>query len=442
MPLGEVGGACAYASPVTRVLVIGLARSGKAAVAALRASGETVVAYDADSGLDDAGIDAEIRLGDWDDAFLSGVRLVVKSPGVPSDAPPVAAARAHGVRVVSEIELGVRLLRNPLIGVTGTNGKTTTTALLGAVLDAAGWNVEVAGNIGRPLTSLVGAVAADAWVVCELSSVQLEDVETLRPRVAVLTNLEPDHLDRHASLDAYEAAKLRVFERQGPDDVAVVPRGFGAVPGRARRVEFAVDDVLPAEPRIRGAHNRENAAAATAAARAIGIPDTAIALALESFPGVEHRIEEIATIDGVLYVNDSKATNAAAALRALASFPGRRKHVILGGRGKAEPYDALARAFEPGDRAYLIGEAAPDIAAALDEVGVTSVRSGTLERGLEEAATAASAGDVVLLSPACASFDQFTSFEHRGEEFRRLVENLREWGPDGARTKDSSSSAS
>jgi UDP-N-acetylmuramoylalanine--D-glutamate ligase len=354
----------------------------------------------------------------------------------------MAAARAHGVPIVSEIELGARLLPNPLIGVTGTNGKTTTTALLGAVLDAAGWNVEVAGNIGRPLTSLVGAVAEDSWVVCELSSFQLEDVETLRPRVAVLTNLEPDHLDRHASFDAYETAKLRIFERQGPDDVAVVPRGFGAVPGEARRVEFAVDDELPAEPRIRGAHNRENAAAATAAARAIGVPDTAIARALESFPGVEHRIEEIATIDGVLYVNDSKATNAAAALRALASFSGRRKHVILGGRGKAEPYDALAQAFEDGDRAYLIGEAAPEIGVALDAAGVSSVRSDTLERGLEEAASAASAGDVVLLSPACASFDQFTSFEHRGEEFRRLVENLREWGPDGARTKDSSSSAS
>jgi UDP-N-acetylmuramoylalanine--D-glutamate ligase len=427
---------------VTRVLVIGLARSGKAAVVALRARGETVAAYDADSRLDVAGIDAEIRLGEWEDALLDGVGLVVKSPGVRSDAPPVAAARARGVPVVSEIELGVRLLANPLIGVTGTNGKTTTTALLGAALDAAGWPVEVAGNIGRPLTSLVGAVADDAWIVCELSSFQLEDVETLHPRVAVLTNLEPDHLDRHASFDAYESAKLRIFERQAADDVAVVPRGVGAGPGEAQQVEFPTDDDLPAEPRIRGGHNRENAAAATAAARAIGVPDTAIAQALESFPGVEHRIEEIATIDGVLFVNDSKATNAAAALRALAAFRGRRKHVILGGRGKAEPYDALANAFEDGDRAYLIGEAAPEIAAALDAAAVPSVRSGTLERGLGDATSAASAGDVVLLSPACASFDQFTSFEHRGEEFRRLVENLREWGPDGARTKDSSSSGS
>jgi len=420
--------------------VIGLARSGRAAVSALRANGENVVAYDADSRLDSAGIDAEIRLGDWDDVFLDGVEMVVKSPGVPSDAPPVAAARARGIPVVSEIELGARLLSNPLIGVTGTNGKTTTTALLGAMLATAGWNVEVAGNIGRPLTSLVGTIDDEAWVVCELSSFQLEDVETLRPRVAVLTNLEPDHLDRHGSFDLYAKAKLRAFERQGAADVAVVPRGFGAVPGDAQRVEFAGDDELPAEPRIPGAHNRENAAAATAAARAIGVPDAAIAEALETFPGVEHRIEEIATIDGVLYVNDSKATNAAAALRALASFPGRRKHVILGGRGKSEPYDALAAAFEDGDRAYLIGEAATDIAVALDAAGVTSVQSETLGQGLAEAASAASAGDVVLLSPACASFDQFTSFEHRGEEFGRLVENLRGWGPDRARTEDSSSS--
>ncbi len=442
MPLGEVGGGCAYASPVTRVLVIGLARSGRAAVSTLRAKGENVVAYDADSGLDSAGIDAEIQLGDWDDAFLDGVGTVVKSPGVPSEAPPVAAARARGIPIVSEIELGSRLLSSPLIGVTGTNGKTTTSALLGAILETAGWNVEVAGNIGRPLTSLVGAVDDDAWVVCELSSFQLEDVETLRPRVAVLTNLEPDHLDRHGSFDAYARAKLRAFERQGRDDVAVVPQGFGRLPGNARRVEFAGDDELPAEPRIPGAHNRENAAAATAAARAIGIPDAAIAEGLRAFPGVEHRIEEVGELDGVVFVNDSKATNAAAALRALASFDGRRKHVILGGRGKAEPYDGLAAAFETGDRAYLIGEASEAIGTALRAAGVPVEQAGTLDRAVASAATAAAAGDVVLLSPACASFDQFTSFEHRGEEFRRLVQKLPGWGPNALPTEVSSSSGS
>ncbi len=407
-----------------RVLVVGLARSGRAAVAALQRSGVEVVAYDADPGIDDAGTEAEVTAGTWADHLLDGVGLVVKSPGVPAEAPPVAAARARGIPVISEIELGARLLPNPLIGVTGTNGKTTTTALLGAVLDAAGWKAEVAGNIGRPLTSLVGVVEDDAWIVCELSSFQLEDVATLRPRIAILTNLEPDHLDRHGTFEAYAALKLEVFERQGPEDVAVVPRGFRTLPGDARRIEFSGDDPLPAEPRIPGAHNRENAAAATAAARAIGVDDDAIGRALETFPGVEHRIEEVATVDGVLYVNDSKATNAAAALRALASFPGRRKHVILGGRGKAETYDALAAAFEHGDRAYLIGEASGDLAAALEPAHVPYVVWITLEDAVAAAARAASPGDVVILTPACASFDQFRSFEHRGEEFRRLVQKL------------------
>ena len=390
----------------------------------LRSAGAEVVAYDADNALDVTELPADVTLGEWGDALLDGVDLVVKSPGVPDQAAPVVAARSRGIEVISEIELGARLLPNPIVGVTGTNGKTTTTALLGAILRGAGWKVEVAGNIGRPLSSLVGTVDDDAWVVCELSSFQLEDVQMLRPRVAVLTNLQPDHLDRHGSFEAYAAAKLRVFERQGPDDVAVVPRGFRAVSGAARRVEFAADDELPAEPLIRGVHNRENAAAATAAARAVGVTDEAIARGLQTFPGVEHRIEEVATVDGVLYVNDSKATNATAAIRGVSAFAGRRKHVILGGRGKAESYDGLALAFEPGDRAYLVGEAIDEIAVALDAHGVPYVVTGTVERSIREARADASSGEVVLLSPACASFDQFTSFEHRGEEFRRLVQKL------------------
>jgi len=423
-----------------RVLVVGLARSGTAAVSVLRARGVEVRGYDADPAVAAESPDADLRLGPWEDEILDGVGLLVKSPGVPSSAEPIVAARARSVPVISEIELGARLLPNPLLGVTGTNGKTTTTALLGVILEAAGRPAEVAGNIGRPLTALVDAVDPDAWIVCELSSFQLEDVETLRPRVAVLTNLEPDHLDRHGSFEAYAAAKLRAFAHQGPDDVAVVPRGFGPVPGEARRVEFSDDDPLPAEPRLRGAHNRENAAAAAAAARAIGVPDAAIAEALRAFPGVEHRIEEVGTVAGVLYVNDSKATNAAAALRALASFPGRRKHLILGGRGKAEPYDALAAACAPGDRAYLIGEAAGDLAAAFEAAHVPYVVEGTLAAALAAASHAGSPGDVVLLTPACASFDQFRSFEQRGEEFRRLVQKLPGWGVDAAPTAGSSSS--
>jgi len=423
-----------------RVLVVGLARSGTAAVSVLRARGVEVRGYDADPAVAAEAPDADLRLGPWEGEILDGVGLLVKSPGVPSSSEPIVAARARSVPVISEIELGARLLPNPLLGVTGTNGKTTTTALLGAILEAAGWPVEVAGNIGRPLTALVDAVDPDAWIVCELSSFQLDDVETLRPRVAVLTNLEPDHLDRHGSFEAYASAKLRAFAHQGPDDVAVVPRGFRPVPGEARRVEFSDDDPLPAEPRLRGAHNRENAAAAAAAARAIGVPDAAIAEALRAFPGVEHRIEEVGTVAGVLYVNDSKATNAAAALRALASFPGRRKHLILGGRGKAEPYDALAAACAPGDRAYLIGEAAGDLAAAFEAAHVPYVVEGTLAAALAAASHAGSPGDVVLLTPACASYDQFRSFEQRGEEFRRLVQKLPGWGVDAAPTAGSSSS--
>ena len=426
----------------SRVLVVGLLRTGRAAVLALRRYEVEVVAYDADPDVDVSGLEAELRLGAWNDAALDGVGLVVKSPGVPTEAEPIVAARARGIAVVSEIELGARLLPNPFVAVTGTNGKTTTTALLGAILEAGKVPVEVAGNIGRALTSLVGHVSPDTWIACELSSFQLEDVTTLAPRVALLTNLEPDHLDRHGTFAAYEEIKLSLFERQSEDDVAVVPHGFGPVPGNARRVEFAADDELPAEPRIRGEHNRANAAAATAAARAIGVSNEAIGAALRSFPGVEHRIEEVATVDGVLYVNDSKATNAAAALRALASFAGRRKHVILGGRGKSEPYDALAAAFEPGDRAYLIGEVADLFASALEHARVDFMRANTLERAIGAATSAASDGDVVLLSPACASFDQFTSFEHRGEEFRRLVQKLPGWDPNAAPTEASSSSGS
>jgi UDP-N-acetylmuramoylalanine--D-glutamate ligase len=407
-----------------KTLVIGLARSGRAAAAALRARGDDVIAYDHDEGADPAGIAAEIRLGDWEDAYLDGIELVVKSPGVPGGAPPVAAARSRGIPVISEIELGARLLPNPLLGVTGTNGKTTTTALLGAIFAAAGLPVEVAGNIGRPLTSVVGVAAPETWIVCELSSFQLEDVDELHPRIALLTNLEPDHLDRHGSLEAYREAKLQVFANQGPGDVAVLPRGFARVPGAARRVEFAADDPLPAEPRIPGAHNRENAAAAAAAARAAGIGEDAIAAALRTFAGVEHRIEQVAEVDGVRYVNDSKATNVAAALRALASFHRSPLHVILGGLGKDEPYAPLAAAFGAGDRAYLIGDAADEIAAALDEAHVPYEHCGDLAGALAAARRAARPGDVVLLSPACASFDQFESYEQRGEEFRRLVDAL------------------
>jgi UDP-N-acetylmuramoylalanine--D-glutamate ligase len=410
-----------------RVLVVGLARSGMAAAEVLVGRGAAVLGFDRDESLD-AGrlpeLGVEVHRGREEERLLQGIDLVVKSPGVPGETLLVTRARERGVPVWSEIELGARLLPNPILGVTGTNGKTTTSELLGAVFRAAGRPVEVVGNVGRPLTSLVGKVADDTWFVCELSSFQLEDTHTLQPRVGVLLNLEPDHLDRHGTFEAYGDAKLRMFARQTAEDVAVLPRAFGDVPGEAARVEFSGDDVLPAEPAIPGSHNRENAAAAAAAARAAGIDDAAIGEALRTFEGVPHRIELVRERDGVRYVNDSKGTNVAAALRALASFPDDRLHVILGGLGKHEPYGPLAHAFKAGDLAYVIGESADEIARALSSVGVPVERAGTLEVALAEAAAAAVPGDVVLLSPACASFDQFRDFEARGDAFRQLVEGL------------------
>jgi UDP-N-acetylmuramoylalanine--D-glutamate ligase len=376
------------------VLVLGLARSGKAAVAALERRGVEVVAADRTLG------------NDYDLSLLDDVELMVKSPGVPREAPLVAEAERRGVEIWSEVELGYRLLRPRLVGVTGTNGKTTTTELLGAILRA-----PTAGNVGRALTGLDGDVQPGALVVCELSSFQLEDVHELACEVAVLLNLEPDHLDRYASFDDYRDAKLRIFERAV---AKVVPQGSGL-----DGIEFSADDELPTEPLIRGAHNRENAAAATAAARALGTPDEQIAEALRTFPGVPHRLEPVGVVDGVRYVNDSKATNVAAALRALAAYADEPVHLILGGSRKGEDFAPLAAALGPNVRSvHLIGETATELAAVVPQ----AQRDGDLATAL--AAIDAQPGEVVLLSPACASYDQYRDFEERGEDFRRLVQNL------------------
>lgn len=391
-----------------RALVVGLARSGKAARTALEERGTEVVVADRTLGNDE----------DLD--LLDGVDVLVKSPGVPGEARLVVSARERGVPVWSEVELASRLLENPIVGITGTNGKTTTTELLGSMIPA-----PTAGNVGTALSELVAASDPALPIVCELSSFQLEDIDTFRPWIAVLLNLEPDHLDRHGSFEAYRAAKLRIFENQTLEDVAIVPRGFGSIPGEGRRIEFSADDELPAEPLIPGAHNRENAAAATAAARAAGRGNDEIAEALRTFPGVPHRLELVAERDGVRYVNDSKATNTAAARRALTAYDA-PLHLILGGSLKGERFDELAGAIAAANVviAYLIGEAAAPLATDLGYAGVPFLLATTLERAVTEAASAAQPGDVVLLSPACASYDQFRDFEQRGEEFRRLVENL------------------
>ena len=379
-----------------RALVLGLARSGRAAVAALERRGVEVVPVDRELG------------NDGDLALLGGADVLVKSPGVPRNVPFVVDAERRGIPVWSEVELGYRLLRPKLLGVTGTNGKTTTCELLGLMLQA-----PVAGNVGRALTELDGEVEPGAWVVCELSSFQLEDIHELACEIAVLLNLEPDHLDRHGSFEAYRDAKLRIFERAR---TRVVPRGFGL-----DGIEFAADDPLPAEPLIKGVHNRENAAAATAAARAAGLSDEQIADALRTFPGVPHRLELVGEVNGVRYVNDSKATNVAAALRALAAYEEEPVHLILGGSSKAEDYTPLAAAVGPNVRSvHAIGETAGELAAVIPG----TQRDGDLATALHKIAARAEPDEVVLLSPACASYDQFRNFEERGEEFRRLVQNL------------------
>jgi len=385
------------------VLVLGLARSGLAAAAALERRGVEVVRADQELGNDE------------DLGLIGGVGLLVKSPGVPAEAPLVAAARERGVPVWSEIELASRLLPNPILGVTGTNGKTTTAEWLAFMLGA-----PVAGNVGRALSELDGEVEPEQLVVVELSSFQLEDLDRFRPRIAVLLNLEPDHLDRHGSFEAYRDAKLRIFENQTEADTAVVPRDLDHEV-RAQRVEFAADDRLPAEPSLRGAHNRENAAAAVAAARAAGAGEGEIIRGLRDFRGVPHRLELVAERGGVDYVNDSKATNVAATLRALAAYEDEPLLLILGGSRKGEDFAPLAASLGPNVRAvYVIGETADELARAIPD----TIRAGDLATAVERAATAAQPGEVVLLSPACASYDQFRDFEERGEEFKRLVANL------------------
>ena len=403
-----------------RVLVLGLGVTGEAAALALAARGADVVVSDRSADADPgrlAGTGVEMRLGTEDESVLSGVELVVKSPGVPARSPVVAAAAARDIPVWSEIELGWRLLPgNPLIGVTGTKGKTTTVRLLGAMLGAAGRDVELAGNEHRPLSEVALVVAPGASVVCELSSFALEDVHTLACDIALLLNLEPDHLDRHGTFEAYRDAKLRIFERAR---VKIVPRGLGL-----DGIEFAADDPLPAEPLIPGVHNRENAAAATAAARSVGVGGDAIAEALRTFAGVPHRLELVRELRGVRYVNDSKATNTAAARRGIAAYR-EPLHVILGGSLKGEDFGPLAEALPSNVRSvHLIGEASDQLASSLDVVGRSYFRDGELAHAVDRAAREAKPGDVVLLSPGCASYDQFRNFAERGNTFRRLVEEL------------------
>jgi UDP-N-acetylmuramoylalanine--D-glutamate ligase len=344
----------------------------------------------------------------------------------------IAAAHERGVPVIGELELAWRLLPNRFCAVTGTNGKTTVAELLGHVWRTAGEPVAVAGNVGTPLASLIGEVGADATVICEASSFQLEDTDAFAPECGVLLNVAPDHLDRHHSLERYRDAKLKLFVNQTEDDVAVYngadPGLDGAeIGGRGRRIDFA-ERVGDFDFSLPGPHNAANAAAAAVAASSLGIGDEAIAAALASFEGVPHRLERVAEIDGVLYVNDSKATNVAAATAALLSFDGGVR-AILGGSPKGEDFAALAGPVaEHCVACYLIGEAAEQLERDLEpawDAGVEHRRFDGLADAVTAAAADASPGDVVLLAPACASFDAYRDYEQRGEHFRELVERMR-----------------
>ena len=426
-------------------------------------------------------VGVELHLGEQGVALLERASAVIKSPGVPARAPVIAAARERGMPVLGELELAWRMLGNEFIAVTGTNGKTTTVELIGHIHRHAGLPAAVAGNVGTPLSSLVDRVEVEATVICEASSFQLEDTLEFAPEAAVLLNLTPDHLDRHETMAAYLAAKLEIFARQGSEDVAVLPaslcteaiqpelgparRGFAARRicfGRGSRWTLAERDgelwwrgsmlLAVGELPLRGRHNVENAMAAAAVCLSRGLDPDAVRAGLRSFGGVPHRLEEVARRDGVLYVNDSKATNVASTLVALnafaedlqdadrgasperpapteqaSGFPAARRrrqaiHLILGGQGKGQDFAALRGAVERNCAGvYLIGEDAAAIAGAL--LGAqTQVRlCRELELAVADAGSAAAPGEVVLLSPACASFDQFTDFEARGERFREFA---------------------
>ena len=386
----------------------------------LRAHGEVLAC---DRGRPDIPPDLEAELGSDGLDLLERAAVVVKSPGVPADAPVIAAARRHDMPVMGELELAWRLLPNRFVAVTGTNGKTTTVELLGAIWREAGLPVAVAGNVGTPLASLVGEVNDAATVVCEVSSFQSEDSVEFAPDTAVLLNLTEDHLDRHGTFEAYRDAKLSLFARQRAEQLTIAPEGF-ELPGRARRIDFGDPAQLPLPPdhvRLRGPHNLDNAMAASATALSTGVPEAAVESALRSFAGVPHRLEEVGLVNGVLYVNDSKATNVESAVRGVESFDG-GVHAIFGGSLKGGDFKGLRQAVATHCRAcYLIGEAAAKLAQDLQDSGVPLRRSGDLETAMRDATAAARPGEVVLLSPACASYDQFRDYERRGDRFRALV---------------------
>jgi UDP-N-acetylmuramoylalanine--D-glutamate ligase len=441
-----------------RALVVGLARTGVATALFCAARGADVTATDARAeneigdvlaSLRSAGVKLELG-GHRENTFLAQ-DLIVPSPGVPADAPLLQSARAKGVTIWSEVELADRFLNGRLIGITGSNGKTTTTSLIEHILRNAGLSTILAGNIGTPLIARVEQTSNDTITVVELSSFQLELIEVFRPNISVFLNLTADHLDRHHTLEAYGRAKARIFENQTEADSAVLnaddPATTPLAPAKPHvywfsRKQRVAQGAFVKESEIifrhdgeeatvlnlrdiplAGAHNVENVLAAVAATRLAGAEPAAIARGVRSFAGVEHRLEFVAEIAGVRYYNDSKATNVDAALKALEAFPGRIL-IVLGGKDKGSDYTLLQKPLrEKAILALLIGAAAEKIEKQITG-NVAIERAGTIERAVEIASHASRPGDVVLLAPACASFDQFQNYEHRGRVFKELVHNL------------------
>ena len=441
-----------------RVLVVGLARTGVATALFCASRGAIVTATDArpeaeigDSATKLRAVGVTLACGGHDESILRAQDLLIPSPGVAADAPLLTAAKAMHLTIWSEIELAYRFLRGRLVGITGSNGKTTTTSLVEHILRQAGLPTILAGNIGTPLIACVEATRDTSITVAELSSFQLELVDRFRPDIAVLLNITPDHLDRHHTLQAYAAAKARIFENQTSQDAAILnaddPATTPYAPSkpqvfwfsRQRRVEQGAylngDEIVfrrsgREEPILQltdiplvGAHNLENVLAAVAATRLAEATPASIRSGVKSFAGVEHRLEFVSEIAGVRYYNDSKATNVDATLKALDAFPGRIL-IILGGKDKGSDYAPLQKPLrKKGVLALLIGAASAKIESQITG-SVAIDRAETLDRAVEIASHAGRPGDVVLLAPACASFDQFQNYEHRGRVFKELVHQL------------------
>jgi UDP-N-acetylmuramoylalanine--D-glutamate ligase len=458
-----------------RVLVVGLGKSGVASALFLKSHGASVTVSDTKSGDDlrneipvllDHGITVET--GGHGDRTFRGQDLIVVSPGVPVDAPPLVQARSLGEMVIGEVELAAQFLPGPIIAITGSNGKTTTTTLAGEIMAAGGFPTLVGGNIGTPAISLAERARPETVIILEVSSFQLETIQTFCPKVALVLNVTPDHLDRHRTFEAYVNAKARIFENQNAYDFAVLNADDPTCVAMAARTKAQVywfsrqkevelgawardgkilfrgsnsqsatpvrEVLLVSEIPLKGAHNLENVLAAVCAGVLMGCAPEKIRQAVHDFKAVEHRLEFVATIRGVDYYNDSKATNVDATIKALESFPA-NIHLILGGKDKGSDYSVLNDLLRQRvKRVYTIGAAAAKIESQIASAkggsskseGPEVVHAETLENALRKANAVAQPGDVVLLAPACASFDQFKSYEHRGKVFKEIVQGLAE----------------